>query len=893
MPRVNAPVYSLNGGEVGDEALARLDLERLQFAGALYSNMLPRIIGSMTLRPGMEYITDIDFGDIQFLEYAYSGGVTLLPILSSGAMRVIKDNQLVSRVSVSTAVTNGDFNSFTGWANASAGGASAGVSGGDLVLTGTTQDRAVARQTLTVSGGDQGREHALRVTVVRGPINVRIGTTVGGESVLKALSLDDGVHSLAFTPTTGTIYLELSNDKPRVARVASCVIETAGAMVIPAPWQAADLKNNLVKYRQKTDVLYVASGIYQQREVQRRGSTSWGIQRYKTDDGPFVISDGSVSLQPMGYVGTTSLVANQDYFTAGMIGRLFRLAQGGQTVQEALTSAPSVTPHIRVSGVGAARTFIYEISGSWTGLVNLQVASDDGSGNPSSWTNVAEAAYTTNWGPFAYTAPDDNVIKYYRFAIEPGNLSSGTVNIRLDYPGGSQTGIARVVGYVSPTEVTVEVLSRFYSLSATFEWDYSTWSDYDGWPSSVDLFGGRLYWGKYDMAHGSVPDAYKSFDDTIEGASAPIARSVNAGAQDGILWFLGLQRLFAGTDVSEISIKASSFDEPLTADAWFPVDVSTLGCRNIRAVKADKDGIFVQADGVTAYRLAPDQTGDYSATSLMAMHEEICGGSPIIDMTVQRRPDTTIWFILANGEARCLTYEPKESVVAWSRVVTDGQITNVAAVRGAGQDSVYFAVVRNGAKRLERLADAKDCRGGPLNCLADGFKRFTATSGQTTFPVPHLNGKQVTVWVDGVAVHSQSNLYTVSGGNVILPPVAAGKHVVIGLPYVGQWQSTKLAYGAGGGTALFQRKKVAQIGLYLTKTMLDGLRVGRDFGTLRQITTTKRGAPIPAGQLQETFDADLMPISSDWDTDSRVCIEVKSPFPFTASGMVLDVQTNG
>jgi len=891
MPRVNAPIYSLNGGEVGPEGLARLDLERLQFAGSLYLNMLPKIIGSMTVRPGLEHIADIDFGSIQFLEYAYSGGATLLPVLSAGEMRVVKDRGLVSRVAVATTVQNGDFNSFTGWTNASGGGASASVSGGDLNLVGTPQNRAVARQTITVASGDQSKEHALRIEVSRGPINVRVGTTLGSGNLIEALRLDDGVHSLAFTPGVGTIYLELENQNARLALVASCNFEAAGVMVIPTPWQAVDLEENAVKYRQKTDVIYAASTFYQQREVQRRSDTSWGVQRYKVDDGPFVLYDGPVQLQNSVLVGNGTLTASQPYFESGMVGRLFRLFHSGQTVQDTFTADAQEGARIRISGVGAARRFNYSLTpSSWVGTVTLQIAIDDGSGNPSGWVDILNF---TGAASSTYTDADNNVIKYARFVVKAGNYTSGTTVANISYPGGSQYGICRVTAVTSATAAQIEVLRRMLNTTATSQWDYSTWSDYDGWPSSVEAFGGRLYWGKGDIPHGSVPDAYKSFDDTVEGASAPIARSVNAGAQRGILWLLGLQRLFAGTDVSEISIKASSFDEPLTADAWFPVDASTLGCANIRSVKADKDGIFVQASGTSVYRIAQNQAGEYAASNLMAMHEEICDGFPVVDIAVQRRPDTTVWFILENGEARCLTYEPEENVVAWARVVTDGKFTNVGACRGDGQDSVYFAVIRNGKKRLERLADAKDCRGGKLNCIADGFTSFVTTAGQTVFPAPQLDGKGVVVWLDGSAVHSQSNLYTVTGGNVVLPPQEAGRRVVIGLPYVGRWKSTKLAYGAAGGTALFQRKKVAQLGLYLVNTMLDGFRVGRDFETLREITTTTSGRPLQPGELHSEFDADMMPISSDWTTDSRVCVEVKAPYPFTAAGMVLDVQTNG
>lgn len=890
MPRVNAPIFSLNGGEVGEEALARLDLERLQFAGALYSNMLPRIIGSMTVRPGLEHVADIDLGETQFIEYSYSGGSTLLPILSNGEMRVVMDRKLIERAAVGTSITNGDFNSFVGWTDASTGGANATVGTGDLRLAGTIQDRAAARQTVNVAVADRPKEHALRIEIQRGPVDVRVGTTAGDNDLLEALHLDDGFHSLAFVPNAAVIYVELANDEPRQSLVESCQFEAGGVMVIPTPWQAEDLADNVVKYRQKTDVIYVASTYYQQREIQRRGDTSWGIQRYKADDGPFSIYDGHIQLTNSVAIGNGTLTASAAFFDNAMPGRLFRLFHSGQQATDQFTGPAQNGTQIRISGVGNARRFSYTISGTFSATLTLQIATDDGSGNPTGWVDVCD---NTSPGSATYTDPDDNVIKFARFVVKAGDYTSGTAIVAVSYPGGSQSGICRVTSVASPTVANMEVLQRFFNTTATADWDYTTWSDYDGWPSSVETFGGRLFWGKDDIPYGSVPDAYKSFDDTIEGASAPIARSVNAGSQRGVLWLLGLDQLIAGTDVSEIAVKASSFDEPLTADAWFPVDASTRGCADLRAIKADTDGIFVQASKTSVFRIAQNQAGKYASSDLMAMHEEICGGSPIVDIAVQRKPDTVVWFILENGEARCLTYEPEENVIAWSRLVTDGQITNVAACRGAGQDSVYFAVVRNGTKRLERLADMKDCKGGAVNCLADGFTRFTATAGQTTFSVPHLNGRQVTVWVNGSAVHDQSNLYTVAGGNVVIPAVPLGQSVVIGLPYVGRWQSTKLAYGAGGGTALFMRKKVAQLGLYLTKTILDGLRVGRDFDTLRQITTLKSGAPISKGQLHQSFDADLMPISSDWSTDSRVCIEVRTPYSFTASAMVLDTVTNG
>ena len=144
MPKVNAPIYSLNGGEAGEEALARLDLERLQFAGEVYQNALPRVVGSMTIRPGLEHVDYADFGEIEILDGKYSGVDGFAVVLSDEEMRILNGSSFVSRTAVSTAVTNGSFSSFTGWTDASSGTATATVSGGFLLLKGTTQATAIA-----------------------------------------------------------------------------------------------------------------------------------------------------------------------------------------------------------------------------------------------------------------------------------------------------------------------------------------------------------------------------------------------------------------------------------------------------------------------------------------------------------------------------------------------------------------------------------------------------------------------------------------------------------------------------------------------------------------------------------------------------------------------------
>jgi hypothetical protein len=892
----NAPVYSLNGGEVGDEGLARLDLERLQFSGSLYQNVLPRVIGSMTLRPGLEHIADIDLGEVMLLDYPYAGGSDFVPILSDEELRIVKDGSFVTRASVSTTITNGDFSSFTGWTDGSSGGASADVSGGQLRLLGTSQNEAIAQYSITISGGDQGTEHGLRIKIAKGPVNVRLGTTSGAKDVLDAMTLYDGDHSIAFTPNQGTLYLELTNSAPRRSLVDSCQIDSAGTLVLESPWTDTDLADNIVRYTKNKDVTYIASGVYQQREMQRRGDTSWGIQKYKVDDGPFYASDGDISLTPNVLVdnGSATLTANKNYFEDNMINRLFRIYHSGQVVEEDFSSDPAEGDYIRISGVGGDRRFYYTVEGTWTGTIRLQEALDDGSGTaPGSWSDLTTR--TSNITSTGYKDDDNNVIKYYRFAVNSGDVVSGTIETLLEYDNGSGSGIARITAVNSATEADVEIVDRFSNSTASFDWDYSTWSDYDGWPAAVERFGGRLYWGQLDTLYGSVPDAYRSFDDNVEGDSAPINRAIGAGSSRGALWLMGLQRLLAGTDEAEYSIKSSGYDEPLTNDQWLPIEISTRGCASIRAVKTDQTGVFVQSSGTGVFGLSTEQgTIDYVSSDLLEMHEEICDGYDIVDIAVQRRPDTILWFILSNGEARALTFEPRQRVVAWSRVVTDGYFKRVCATRNSGNDSIHFAVERDGTLRLEKLADMTECRGASKNCLADGYSYFSVSSSQDTFSVPNLDGLDVTVWVNGVAIHDQDDLYTVSSSQVVLDTAVESGDVVIGLPYTADYQSTKLAYGARNGTALFQKKKVSKLGLYLVNTAVGKLLVGKDFDTLRPVSNvTATGAPLADGQVIAAFDADMKPVSSSWDTDSRICMRMKTPYPATVAAMVLGIDTNG
>jgi hypothetical protein len=51
--KINAPLYSLNAGEVSKIAVGRVDVAKLRMAAECQVNWLPYIVGPMMLRPGL------------------------------------------------------------------------------------------------------------------------------------------------------------------------------------------------------------------------------------------------------------------------------------------------------------------------------------------------------------------------------------------------------------------------------------------------------------------------------------------------------------------------------------------------------------------------------------------------------------------------------------------------------------------------------------------------------------------------------------------------------------------------------------------------------------------------------------------------------------------------
>jgi hypothetical protein len=900
MPKGNAPLYAFNRGILSRFALARTDVERPKLSAEEQTNFLPKLLGPMTLRPGLGYKWETKSDNAaEIIPFFFAADDTASVELTDSVMRVAVDDTLITRASVSTTVTNGDMSSSTGWTLSNST-----ISGGELNLvspaTGTT---ASAVRSVTVSGGDQNTEHAFRIIVTRGPIVFKCGTTSGGDDLISRAELDTGYHSLTFTPGTGTIYVYFETTNRYSAIVDSIQVESAGMMELPTPWGASDLAN--IRYTSSGDIIFISCRDVQQRKIERRGTRAWSIVLYKSNDGPFKTTPDipNLTLTPSATVGNVSILASANIFKAEHVGSLILLNHTSQRVASSLAASNTFSDTIKITGVGTDRDYTVAITGTWVGTLTLQrsaIGSDTG------FTDAG--TYTINASQTLSDAFDNETI-YYRLGFKAGQYTSGTANIVLTFPFGGGRGVGRITTYSSATSVGAEVYDAFGDIQGTTDWRLSEWSDDAGWPTANEFYDGRLWWFGLDREWASVSDDYYSFDTDVIGDSGPIIRSLGKGAIDTVNWALPLSRLIVGTPGAEISVRSSSFDEPLTPTNFSQKPCSTQGSAAVKALQIDKKGIYVQK---SKRRLFVVQYGadssDFNSSDLTSIVPDIAEDN-IVKIAAQRQPDTRIHCVLGDGTAAVLLYETDQDVIAWYKVETDGLIENVFVLPGEVEDQVYYVVARtiggNTKRFVERFAREEQCRGQPEGRLADSHIVYSGVATTTITGLSHLEGEEVIAWgwntsspftvtlPDGSTqtVGRDLGTYTVSAGQITVSDAVTD--ACVGLVYEARFKSSKLAYFSGGGTALTQMKRVDHLGLILADTHTQALEVGTSFDIMDQMPMVEDGMTLDEDTIFAAYDGDMVEVPGNWETDQRLHLRATAPKPCTVMGAVVGMTTNG
>ena len=990
MAKVNALIHSFNFGEVSKAALARVDQDKVRLCAEVQENLFPYTIGKAVMRPGMQYIGDTEviatsptnypprlipfvksIDTVALLEITYSS------VGDPGTLRIWRNDEVVTYPAVTSSIAS--------LTKVLTGGATATLAGSTFLATSYYKGGGA-----TIKGhgttSSIGIEHALKITVTGGGCGFCCGSTDGASDYISATTVGEGVHILSFTPAGANYYVTFLVTSP-LNTLGDITVYNNGYVPIPlrldAPWLGGNFRG--IRYDQSLDVVFLVIPGGGPCQIERRSDRSWSIVRYKTVNGPFMTSrsDTQVRLKSNVTRGVGTLTADRAFFTADEhLGTLFQLTHGnfnasyGLSAEGEYTWAWKQTGIVYVNGSGVTviddRAFTITVAGTWVGSIYLQRSLVD---EYSGFENYGSAITTNLTSLIPGNESDTNAIIWYRLNFS--SYTSGAASVTVNYNGYGSSGICRVLAVTNPTSATIEIISDFTDTVYTEDWLEGEWSVSRGFPTAVALFDGRLWWSRRDRFWGSVSDAYYNYDTTISGDSAAIARAVaTGGGYSDVKWLLPLQRLIFGTTGSEASARASSFDEPLTPTAITIKDASNHGVANINPLKIDSRGLFVHRSGRRLLELGYNvYTYDYNVTDLMRYNEDI-GTSlqgirvpglvddDIIELAVQRYPETWVWCLRDDGVIPVLFYNPSQEGLGWFKCLAgksyappsmsclaNDKVGSIAVLPGEVEDSVYFIVQRRayallgegyGDKyiyTLEKLARFQDSTYKVLSDAAtnsistynglyqlDSWKTGTVSASGVISGLDHLGGSFVMV----IGPHYDSGGNIVSYGPLaygpqLTPPAPldaeligyiyevypfggtvtldanfdrnlVGATVTVGLPYMGRYKSAKLAYGAQGGTALLQKKKVGPVGLLLTDYHPAGVQIGSDLddpNAMDDLPALEGGAPVAYDStLIDDLDGDMFPFPGIWDTDSRVCIKVKPGHSATLNALVAGIETN-
>lgn len=903
MPKASTFHHAFNVGIVDKDKLVRVDQQRMRLAAEVQTNLLPTTTGKAFLRPGQEYISNTrDNGEVRLKEFVASSTSAALLEWSAFGLRVQVDGAFISRPAVSCTIPNGGFDTSTSWELLPTAGAQAFYAGSQLYLqAGAKGSEAVARQ--QVGTGSPGIEHALRIEIDRGPVTFKCGSAAGADDYISETELKSGIHSLAFVPS-GSFWLELSTKANVFRSVMGIQIEAPGQMLLPTPYAASDLY--LIRMSQSADVAFIATQGYRPMRLERRSERSWSFVRYMSDTGPFSAGrTAEVRLRPSVTQGNGTLFATERFFRPGHVGALFKIFHANQQINQPLAGEGQYTDPIEVTGIEDDRRWAYAVSGTWTGTLRVYRSFDgpeDGYRIYRYADDQTALSIPAN-GSYTNIDEDDNAIIWYRIGFGDGEYGSGAASISISSNGGGGYGICRVLSYVNPQEVEIEILDPFSSTTWSDDWQEGEWSDYRGHPAASSFFEGRLWWGGSDRFWGSVSDDYENFDEELEGDKAPISRSIATGGVCQTQWMMPLARLVFGTDASEVSARSSSFDEPLTATNLTLKNSSTIGSLPIDPVKIDGRCLFVDRAGASLFEmLLSADAGDFSSTDISRLNSDLFR-SGIRELAVQRRPDTRVWVITNDGAMVCFLYEPTQEAWAYVPFKTDGLYESVAVLPALGQDRVFLSVRRsiNGgtARFIERLAVDEDARPITISNVMDASVRvISATPFTTVGGFAHLEGKSLKVWADGSPLMTVDEdnrpiprLLTVSGGQITLP--APALRMCAGLPYEGRFKSARLAYGAEG-TAMLRKKRIDSLGIVMTDFVRAGVRYGSKLDDLNHpldpLPVMSDYETAPAIVLADVHDESPFVFDGEWSTDSRVCLE--ADWPVALLGLTMTISTN-
>lgn len=521
------------------------------------------------------------------------------------------------------------------------------------------------------------------LVLTQGPVMRRPGTSF----IADANDSTDEMRLISFEFSKSDTYiLELADEYMRFYRNGGQILSGGNPFEIAIVYDESELFE--IQHSQSANTMYLVHGDHPPQKLTRTGHTSWTIIDYPFVKGPFLPENTTIgTIAASAITGTVTLSAASGatpFDDPGHVGSLWRINHRNAPASiNGSFSGDGSSSTLPVGGAWDAST-----KGTWTGTVSVERSEDGGS----TWEQASGASVAS--------VNDDN-LDHSDTELEAGvifrmtmsNHSSGTATFNLSAHEYIHVGIVEITAVASNITATATVITDLISNNQTALWSEGYWSDFRGWPQTVEFHEQRLVFGGSD----SYPQtlwftATGDFNDMEEGTIDDDAFIYELPGQNPMQWMISQDFLMIGT-LGEVG-RIGTRNIPITPSNPSYKTQSRPGSAYVQAVLAGDAILYIERGGEKVREVVFSLERDsFLAPDLTILAEHIADGG-IVDIAYQARPDSVLWCVKSDGTLLSLTYRREEEVIAWSNHVTDGLFESVAVIPGIGEDEIWVVVSR-------------------------------------------------------------------------------------------------------------------------------------------------------------------------------------------------------
>lgn len=448
-------------------------------------------------------------------------------------------------------------------------------------------------------------------------------------------------------------------------------------------------------------------------------------------------------------------------------------------------------------------------------------------------------------------------------------------------------------GHKAWVEVYQEIPAGALSV-ATTEWAYGAFNALYSYPSAVTFHENRLWFGGTandpQRIWGSASNDFLTFKPGTNDDSS-IDVTIAARETNGIKWMESQdETIFIGTSGEEWTLSASTAGAAMTPASIQARRRTAYGSTNIQAVVAKDSVMFTSQTGRSLHEFTYIYDNDrYKAPDMTLLAEHLTQ-SGIVELAVQKSPETIIWAVNNDGDLLGFTYERDQNVVGWHVHMSEAgaaDFESITTIYGTRADEVWMIVKRTVGGATKRYIERFYPTAAKYNydTMTDLFYvdcglKIAQAASTTVAGLSHLNGKTVAVLADG----TKRSTATVSGGSITISGAAATS-VIVGLPYKARLQPMKTEIQLQDGTAQGRKFRASRIVARLFKSLY-GKYSYNDNDTEHSFEYLGSSAALRTEEIHQHVPA-------DWSESLDITLSSEDPLPLNILALVVKLDIRG